>query len=302
MSVVSGTLQATLTNMTPLLLAALGENIVQRAGLVNVGLEGMMLVGAFAGFMIAKPTEISLFGATVVTGNPYAGLVAAGLTGLLMAVLFGIFVIHLRANQVVVGVVINLLALGLTGTLYRRIFGETGSFITSNSLPHILAQQNLLMPLAVLMTPILWWFLHRTRTGLELRACGEQPIAAEAAGVNVMRMRFLAILFGGVMAGIAGAFLSIGDVSTFKEEMTAGRGFIALAIVTSGRWSPWGCLLAAIIFGFAQALQFQFQAVGWRVSSQLFLVLPYVVTLLVLMMGSRWSQAPAALGQPYRRN
>lgn len=290
MSVVSGTLLGTLTMATPLLLAALGENVVQKAGVVNVGLEGMMLLGAFAATLGAKQTD-----------NPYVGLLCAAVAGVLLALLFAAFAVSLSANQVVVGVVVNLLALGLTGTLYRALFGSTGTFLKVKTLPDVVWNQNLLTPLAILAVPAIWWGLYRTRRGLELRACGEQPTAAEASGVSVTRLRTAAILFGGALAGIAGGYLSVGDVGTFKEDMSAGRGFIALAIVTSGRWSPWGCLAAALIFGFAQALQFQFQALGSSVSAQLFLALPYVVTLAILTFGGRGSQAPVALGRPYRK-
>jgi len=275
---------------TPLLLAALGENVVQKAGVVNVGLEGMMLVGAFAATIGAK-----------LSGDPFVGIAVAAAAGLLMALLFAAFAIKLTANQVVIGVVLNLFALGLTGTLYRKLFGETGTFVTTRSLPRVLGDLTLLTPLAALAVPAVWWGLNRTRRGLEFRACGEQPVAAEAAGVNVARTRTTALLFGGAMAGIAGGFLSVGELNTFKEHMTDGRGFIALAIVTSGRWSPWGCLAAALVFGFADALQFQLQALGWRLPYQLFVALPYLVTLVLLATGGKSSQAPAALGQPYRR-
>ncbi|HZP82428.1 MAG TPA: ABC transporter permease [Chthonomonadaceae bacterium] len=290
MSVISGTLTSTMTMATPLLLAALGENVVQKAGVVNVGLEGMMLVGAFAATIGAK-----------LSGDPFVGIAVAAAAGLLMALLFAAFAIKLTANQVVIGVVLNLFALGLTGTLYRKLFGETGTFVTTRSLPRVLGDLTLLTPLAALAVPAVWWGLNRTRRGLEFRACGEQPVAAEAAGVNVARTRTTALLFGGAMAGIAGGFLSVGELNTFKEHMTDGRGFIALAIVTSGRWSPWGCLAAALVFGFADALQFQLQALGWRLPYQLFVALPYLVTLVLLATGGKSSQAPAALGQPYRR-
>lgn len=290
MSVISGTLTSTMTMATPLLLAALGENVVQKAGVVNVGLEGMMLVGAFAATIGAK-----------ISGDPFTGIAVAAAAGLLMALLFAAFAIKLTANQVVIGVVLNLFALGLTGTLYRKLFGETGTFLTTSSLPRVLGDLTLLTPLAALAVPVVWWGLNRTRRGLEFRACGEQPVAAEAAGVNVARTRTAALLFGGAMAGIAGGFLSVGELNTFKEHMTDGRGFIALAIVTSGRWSPWGCLAAALVFGFADALQFQLQALGWRLPYQLFVALPYLVTLVLLATGGKRSQAPAALGQPYRR-
>jgi ABC-type uncharacterized transport system permease subunit len=301
MTVIGGALLGTFSLATPLLLAALGETVVQRAGVVNVGLEGMMLTGAFAAF-VGTVLSVSLPGHIAgTTANPYVGLVAAILAGMLIALLFALFVVRLAANQVVVGVVVNLLALGLTGTLLRTLPRTDGGFLNTQALPQIFFNQTILTPLALIAVPGVWWWLFRTRRGLELRACGEQPVAAEAAGIPVMRRRTAAILFGGAMAGLAGAFLSVGDVPTFQEGMSAGRGFIALAIVTSGRWNPWGCLAAALIFGFTDRLQIQGQAIGLHVPHDLLLALPYVATLLILAFGSGWSMSPAALGRPYRR-
>jgi simple sugar transport system permease protein len=290
MSAFAGLALGTATLATPLLLAALGENVVQKAGVVNVGLEGMMLIGAFAATLGARQFA-----------NPFVGVAVAAVAGLLIALLFAAFAVKLTANQVVVGVVVNLLAIGLTGTIYRAIFGTTGAFVTTKALPPILGSLTIMTPLALLAVPTVFWWLNHTRRGLELRACGEQPVAAEAAGVRVTRVRTAAILFGGAMAGVAGAFLSVGESNTFVENMSAGQGFIALAIVTSGRWNPWGCLIAALVFGFAEVLQFQWQALGLRLPYQLFLTLPYAVTVGILMAGGRVSQAPAALGRPYRK-
>lgn len=290
MSPLAGALAGTFTTATPLLLAALGETVVQRSGVVNVGIEGVMLTGAFAAVIGARNS-----------GNPYVGLAVSIVAGVLAALLFAAFAVKLSANQVVIGVVLNLLAIGLTGTLYRAIFGSSEAFLTVKALPIVLFGSTILTPLAAVAAPTIAWWLFRTRRGLELRACGEQPQAAEAAGVNVARTRTSAILFGGAMAGVAGAYLSIGESNTFVEQMTSGRGFIALAIVTSGRWSPWGCLAASLIFGFVEALQFQWQALGLHLPYQLFLALPYVVTLLILSVGGGWASAPAALGRPFRR-
>ena len=269
MTVVGGALLGTLSLTTPLLLAALGETVVQRSGVVNVGMEGMMLTGAFAAF-VGTVLSIYLPGhALGADPNPYFGLVVAVLAGMLIALLFALFVVRLAANQVVVGVVVNLLALGLTGTLLRTLPRTDGGFLKTQALPQIFFNQTILTPLAFIAVPCVWWWLFRTRRGLELRACGEQPVAAEAAGISVMRRRTVAILFGGAMAGLAGAFLSVGDVPTFQEGMSAGRGFIALAIVTSGRWNPWGCLIAALVFGFTDRLQIQGQAIGLHIPHDL---------------------------------
>ena len=261
----------------------------------------MMLGGAFAATLGTLYPHNPFTGA--VLSNPYLGVAVGALVGAMLGLLFAGFAVRLSANQVVVGVVINLLALGLTGTLYRKFFGATGQFVTTASLPHP-AWFGGLTPLtlvALLAVPGVWWGLFRTRRGLELRACGEQPVAAEASGIRVTRLRTAAILFGGAMAGVAGAFLSVGDSNTFIPNMSAGRGFIALAVVTAGRWNPFGCLVAAALFGFAESLQYQGQAMGLHLPYQLFLALPYLGTLLILARGSKGSQAPAALGRPYRR-
>ena len=283
-------LSGTLTMATPLLLAALGENVVQKSGVVNVGIEGLMLTGALTAIIGAQQFH-----------SPLLGVATAACAGIAIALIFAVFAVRLAANQVVVGVVVNLMALGLTGTAARALFGAQGNFLTAKALPHLFAGQTILTPFALLMVPAVWWGLQRTRRGLELRACGEQPYAAEAAGVNVRARRMLAVLFGGAMAGIAGAFLSVGDVPTFNEGMSAGRGFIALAVVTSGRWNAWGCLFAALVFGFVDQLQIQGQALGLNLPHDLLLTLPYVVTLLILMSGAKGGQSPAALGRPYRR-
>jgi simple sugar transport system permease protein len=311
MSVLGRLLLAAATSATPLLYAAEGEVVVQRAGVINVGIEGILLTGAFAATV-----------ATLRSRQPLVGVLAAALAGVAIAALLGLFALKLNANQVVVGVVIDLLAVGLTGTLYRILFGRTG--VITASLPLLGGTINILTPLALVLVAGVWWLLHRTRIGLELRACGEQPVAAEASGTPVVRLRALALLFGGMMAGVGGAFLSIGDSNTFVTNMSAGRGFIALAIVTAGRWSAWGCLVAALIFGFTDALQFQGQALGLdttyqrliaglhltrqahnlnleHLPYQIFLALPYLVTLLILIGSSRSTAAPAALGRPYRR-
>lgn len=285
-SIVTGSL----TMATPLLLASIGETVVERSGVVNVGLEGMILSGALAAVL-----------GTAYLHNPLIGVMCALLGGVLVATLFAQFAVRLCANQVVVGVVVNLMALGLTGTISRACFSNQHTFITVAALPHLIGDQTFLMPLALVLVPATWWWLYRTPAGLKLRACGEHPVAADAAGVNVLHVRNIAVAFGGALAGIAGACLTIGDVPTFQENMSAGRGFIALAIVTSGRWNPIGCLIAALIFGVSEEIEIQAQAMHLPVPHSLLLALPYLVTLLILASGSKSSQAPAALGIPYRR-
>jgi simple sugar transport system permease protein len=286
----------------PLLLAALGELIAERAGVINIGLEGLVLAGAFAAMAVAHAT-----------GSSALGLGAALGAGLALGGLFAFFVVVLNANQVVAGAALNLLAVGLTGVAYRSAFGVTGTALTiSGAAPveiPLLASipvvgraffvQPLLAYAALALVPLLAFLFSATLPGLALRMVGENPRAAEAQGVAVRTIRAVALLACGTLAAAAGAYLALAYARTFVEGMSAGRGFIALAIVIVGRWSPWGCLAAALFFGFVTALQFHFQALGLDVPYQFFLILPYVLTLLVLAGFAGRVHAPAALGQAY---
>ena len=295
-------LQSTVKMAVPLLLAAVGEVLVERAGVLDIGLEGKMLAGAFVGMVV-----------TWATGSPFVGVLAAALVGVLLAAVSAYLVVYCLANQVVVGTAINLLSLGATGVAYRAVFGITGAALTISglqawripllsSLPVVgeaLFAQTWLGYVAFACVPAAAWFLVRTVPGLRLRTVGEDPLAAEAQGIRVRAVRALAMLVSGALAGTAGAFLAVGYSRTFIEGMSAGRGFIALAIVVFGRWTPYGALGGALVFGFATALQFHFQALGLPVPYQFFLVLPYVLTLLILAGFAGQRQPPAALGVPY---
>ena len=275
--------QATIRTATPLMLAALGELVVQRAGLINIGLEGVIIAGAFG----------ALAGAA--HGSHAAGYLVAVAAGVTVAAIFAFFVIALRANQIVTGTAVTLLGLGATGTLYRASFGIPGEEVSLSSgiravpwlgdLPVVgaLFAQSPITYLLYLIIPGMWYFLYRSHAGLALRAVGENPEGARAAGVRPGRVQLLAVLFGGVMGGLAGGALVLAQVGTFAEGMSAGRGFIAIAIVALGRWHPIGVALAAVLFGGATALQFVLQAMGWPVPYQAFLALPYVLTLMTLM-------------------
>ncbi len=294
----------------PLLLAALGETLAEKSGVINVGMEGMMLAGALAGFAAAFHSH-----------SPWIGAGAALLAGMALAALFAGLAVGLGADQVVVGTAINILALGLTGVFFRAIpqlNGATAPAFAPLTLPALhplhgspalpmqivsaLFEQNALGYLAWLLVPLCWLWLFRTRAGLRLRAVGEYPPAADGAGVRVKYVRVGATLAGGAMAGLAGAYLSLGYTNGFVENMSAGRGFIALAVVILGRWNPFGVALAALLFGMASALQFQFQASSARFPYQFFLALPYLLTLMALLLRSRFHSAPpAALGEAYQR-
>jgi simple sugar transport system permease protein len=291
-------LEATVRTATPLALAALGETVVERSGVINIGLEGVILAGAF--------------GALVGAGAGVAGGVAgAVLAGLATAAVFAAFAVGFRADQIIAGTAVTLLALGVTGTLYRSMYGATGAALTiptmaPYSIPGLSAipvvgralfAQPHFTYLAFALVPATWWVMYRTHAGLALRAMGEAPEASRAAGVRVSQLRVVAILFGGVMGGLAGASLVLAQSGTFAEGMSAGRGFIAIAIVVLGRWHPVGVGIAALLFGAASALQFFFQAMGWSVPYHLFLLLPYALTLGLLGVRRGQSAPPAALGQ-----
>lgn len=292
-------LAATIRTAVPLGLAAMGELVVERAGLINIGLEGAILAGAFG----------ALVGASV--GGLGVGFAGAVLAGVLVAALFALCVVWLRTDQIIAGTALTLLAVGATGTLYRALYGSTGAALaipTSgpwalpglSALPVVgtaLFSQPPVTYVAYLLVPCLAWWLSRTHAGLSLRAIGERPEAAEAAGVRVDRTRTLAILIGGALGGLAGGTLVLAQAGTFAEGMSAGRGFIAIAIVVLGRWSPWGVAGGALLFGAASAMQFAFQAMGLNAPYQLFLVAPYLLTLMVLTGLVGRARAPAALGQ-----
>jgi len=275
---------------------------VERAGVVNIGIEGMMLTGAFAGFAVG-----------VATGSPAAGAAAGLAAGAALGLLFAAFAVLRKADQIVVGMAVNLLALGATGLGSRALYGgavPSGPTWGELALPG-LAALPVAGPLLFRQTPFVWaaillalgvaFALGRTRWGLRLRAVGESARAADAEGVPVDRVRIAALVFGGALAGLAGASLSLSQTNTFTEGMTAGRGFIALAIVIFGRWSAAGAVAAALFFGAATALQFRLQARGFAVPYPFFLMLPYAVTLLVLAFAAGGARAPADLGRPYHR-
>lgn len=289
---------------TPLLLAALGEIIMEKSGVINIALEGIMLVAAFFAMYVA-----------LASGSPLLGLAAAVLAALLFASLFAFLCVGVQADQIIVGAGLNILALGLTGVLLRSIFGLTGAAITAPtflplSIPVLarlpilgpaLFKQNVLVYLAFLLIPLTWFLLARTRFGLNLRAVGENPAAADAAGLPVTRLRFAAIIIGSGYCGLAGAYLAIAQANTFVEGMTAGRGFIALAIVIFAGWHPTGAALVALLFGIASALQFQFQALGLKIPYQFFLMLPYILTIVVAALYRGRAKTPAAMAKNYFR-
>jgi ABC-type uncharacterized transport system permease subunit len=297
--VIAPFLAATIRTSVPLALAALGELIVERAGIINVGLEGAILSGAFGALVGASAAGVAV------------GFVAAALAGGFIGVLFAVCVVWLRTNQIIAGTALTLLSLGTTGTLYQSMYGSSGVALgiptsVPLSIPGLsriplvgsaLFAQPPITYIVYAFAPALAWWFSRTHAGLALRAIGERPEAAEAAGIAVDRARTLAILIGGMLGGIAGGTLVLAQAGTFAEGMSAGRGFIAIAIVVLGRWTPFGVAGGALLFGAASALQFAFQAMGWNAPYQLFLVAPYLLTLAVLAGAVGRARAPSALGR-----
>ena len=296
---VAGFLAASVRVATPLLLAATGETITERSGVINLGLEGMMLAGALA----------ATLGATA--WGPWSGVACAIGAGMLLAAVFALLAVGARADQIITGTAITLAAVGLTGTIYRQAYGAGGAGLSIPTLTSIaipgLSQIPVLGPalfdqpaptyLALLAMPLVWWVLFRTRLGLALRATGEGAVMARAAGVRTNLIRTGATVIGGGFAGLAGASLVLAQVGSFAEGMTAGRGYVAIAIVVLGRWHPGGIALGALLFGVATALQFLLQTLGLDTPYQLFLMLPYLLTLLALAGAVGRVRAPADLGR-----
>jgi ABC-type uncharacterized transport system permease subunit len=284
---------------TPLAYAALGELVVERAGVINIGLEGAIIGGAFGALVFAG------------TGSVALGFAGAALAGIFVAALFALFVVTLRTDQIITGTALSMLGLGVTGTLYRTMYGSAGASLHTPTIaavavpglsaipwigPALFDQPLVTYALYAIVPALAWWF-YRSSGGLALRAVGENPEAARGAGVSPDLVQWAAILFGGAMGGIAGGTLVLAQVGTFAEGMSAGRGFIAIAIVVLGRWTPLGVAGAALVFGAASALQTLAQAAGWAMPYQLPLAFPYVLTLVLLATARGRAAAPAALGK-----
>lgn len=279
-------LKTVLRMATPLVFAAMGGLLCERSGVMNIGLEGMMLTGAF----------VAVLG-TYYLHNPWAGLVCAILAGGAVGLIHAFWSIGLRSDQIVTGTAINLLAVGLTIFLLQRIWDQAGQSPKVETLPTVTGGMSVLVPMAFLTVPIVWYFLRSTKPGLRLMASGENPQAAESVGIAVDKLRYVAVMTSGMLAAAGGAYLSIGSLSLFTRDMTAGRGFIALAAVIFGNWMPLGALAACLLFAGAQALQIQAQVKDIGVNTDLLLALPYLLTLIALAGFVRNSRPPAGLGQ-----
>jgi simple sugar transport system permease protein len=292
-----------LLRAVPLVLAALGEAVAERAGLLNLGIEGMMLSGCFFGFWAAYRTD-----------NLTTGVIAAVAAGIVLALVFGFLTITLGVDQVLVGLAITIFSGGLTAFLFRDIFGGQNvaadvdpvqvSILWLKEIPVVgkpLFDRQLIFYLSWLLVPVFAWLLMRTKFGLNVRAVGENPFAADAAGVNVIRTRYLAIVLGGTMAGLAGAYLAVADLKIFTIGMTVGMGFISLAIAMLGRWNPYRIAAGAILFGMLQALADGLPILGVDIRTEFIGMLPYAGIMLGLIVLAGRVALPAALGVPYAR-
>jgi simple sugar transport system permease protein len=292
----------TLAAGTPLVYAALGELVTEKAGVLNLGVEGMMLVGAVTSFAVAATT-----------GQPWLGVIAGLAAGALLSLIFAVLTLTLMANQVATGLALSLFGVGLSafaGLDYVSVVIEgikpfgSGTLAELPVIGKLLFGHNPLVYLSLLLFAGIQWFLYRTRAGLVLRAIGESPQSAHAIGYPVVRIRYLAVLFGGACSGLAGAYLAVAYTPLWVEGMTAGRGWIALALVVFATWRPWRVLAGAYLFGGVTLATFQAQAGGLDVPSQLLSMLPYVATIVVLAIISRDAttirlNAPASLGRPF---
>jgi ABC-type uncharacterized transport system permease subunit len=290
------------TAATPLLIAAMGELVVERSGVLNLGVEGMMVMGAVTGFGVA-----------LMSGNPWIGMLAAIVVGALFSLLFGFLVLSVATNQVATGLSLTLLGLGLSGMIGEAFVGQPGVKLPNIHIPGLsdipffgkfLFGQDPIFYLSLILVAAVWWFLFRTRAGLTLRSIGDNHDSAHALGINVLRTRYLAVAFGGACAGLAGAHLTLVYTPQWIENMTAGRGWIALALVVFASWRPWRVLAGAYLFGAVSIGQLHAQALGIGVPSQLLSSLPYLATIIVLVVISGNKRltlinTPASLGRPF---
>jgi simple sugar transport system permease protein len=288
----------------PVIYAAVGEIFAERSGILNLGVEGMMLVGAVSGFIVA-----------VKTGNPWAGVVAGMLAGGMLSLIHAFLTITLHADQVVSGLALTIFGVGLSSFLGQNYVGMQGPQFSPINIPilsdlpvvgPIFFSHDILVYITFLLVPVSAYFIHKTRPGLHLRAVGEDPITADVMGINVVRVRYTYTFVGGVLAGLGGAALSLAYTPGWTEGMSGGRGWIAIALVIFAFWEPWRAMLGAYLFGSVQALQFNLQTIGITVPTYFLNMLPYLFTIIVLVFATgermrRHLGAPAALGVPYIR-
>ncbi len=300
-TVLVGILASGIRLATPYLYAGIGETFGQRSGVLNLGVEGQMLIGAFASFYIA-----------FITGNLWLGLLMAVIAGALMGLAMAFVTVNLQAEQGISGIGFYLFGLGLSDLLFQKLMGtvETVSGFSKVHIPwlsdlpvvgKIFFSQNVLVYGAFALVPIGWFVLNKTTLGLQIRAVGENPEAADSLGVSVARVRYFTIILGGILSGVAGASLSISLVNVFQQNMTSGLGFIAVALVYFGGWRPWGILGGALLFSMVNSLQLWVQVLGIPIPSDIAVMMPYIITILVLVIAVSRVRAPSALTKPFGR-
>lgn len=301
LTVLVGILSSGIRLATPYLYASIGETFSQRSGVLNLGVEGQMLLGAFAAFYVA-----------INTGNLWLGVLTAMGVGALMGLAMAFVTVNLHAQQGISGIGFYLFGLGMSNLLFQRMVGtvETVQGFPEIDIPllskiplfgNIFFSQNILVYIAFLLVPMAWFVLNKTTIGLKIRAVGENPEAADSLGVSVAGVRYFTTILGGMLSGIGGASLSIALLNVFQQNMTAGLGFIAVALVYFGGWRPWGVLTGALLFSMVNALQLWIQVLGIPIASELAVMMPYILTIVVLVLSVSKVRSPSALTKPFER-
>jgi simple sugar transport system permease protein len=300
-TVIMGIISSGIRLATPYLFAAIGEMFGQRSGVLNLGVEGQMLLGAFTAYYVVLKT-----------GNLFLAILAAIVVGAVMGLAMGFVTIKLQATQGIAGIGFYLFGMGMSNLLFQKLIGVVENI---NGFPivkipllgdipvlgEIFFQQNLLVYLAFLLVPIAWFVLNKTTLGLKIRAVGENPEAADSLGVSVVRVRYFTVILGGILSSIAGAALSVALLNVFQQNMTAGQGFIAVALVYFGSWRPFGILAGALLFSMVNALQLWIQVLGIPIPSELAVMMPYILTILVLALSLSKGKGPSALTKAFER-
>ncbi len=301
MGVAAGILTSMIRLATPFLYAAIGETFAQTSGVINLGVEGVMLLGAYGAFYVALNT-----------GNLWLALLTAVIIGLVLGLLMSFISVTLKAEQGISGIGLYMFGLGMSSLLFKITIGtvKTINGFQPFDIP-VLSKIPFIGPIlfknsipvygAFLLVPIAWWILEKTTLGLKIKSVGQNPAAADSLGVNVDRIRYFSVCLGSVLAGLAGASLSIALVNLFQDNLTAGQGFIAVALVYFGGWSPWGVMGGAFLFSFVNALQLWMQVLGVKISSDVAVMLPYLMTIAALMISANRARQPAALDKPFER-
>ena len=301
MTVLVGILASGIRLATPYLYAAIGETFGQRSGVLNLGVDGQMLLGAFTAFYVA-----------IKTGNLWLGILSAMIVGALMGLAMAFVTVNLHAEQGISGIGFYLFGLGLSDLLFQKLLGtvETVKGFPKVHIPvlsdlpvvgEIFFRQNVLVYIAFALVPIAWFILNKTTLGLKIKAVGENPEAADSLGVSIARIRYFTIILAGTLSGVAGASMSIALLNVFQQNMTSGLGFIAVALVYFGAWRPWGVLGGALLFSLVNSLQLWIQVLGIPIPSDIAVMMPYILTILVLVATVSRVRAPSALTKPFER-